>query len=141
MNIMLDLNVILDVVQKRHIHYPASARVLDYALKNGNGCIAAHAVTTLHYLTNRHTTRQQADDLVDWLLQNFTIVAINTTIFLRARVLNFADFAPPTTCACAEQQRCDYIITRNCRDFNHATVAVLTPGEFITHHVGQQPHL
>jgi hypothetical protein len=34
-------------------------------------------------------------------------------------------------CACAEQERCDYIITRNSNDFVKSTVTVLTPGEFI----------
>ena len=48
MKIMLDLNVLLDVFQKREPHYDASAQVLDFALANNNGCVAAHALTTLH---------------------------------------------------------------------------------------------
>ena len=54
------------------------------------------------------------------------------TTFQRARALKFADFEDGVVCACAEQERCDYIINRNSADFGKSTVTVLTPGEFIT---------
>lgn len=131
MKLMLDLNVILDVVQKRQPHYTASAQTLDHTLKNNNGCIAAHAITTLHYLVSKYANHQKANDLVDWLLQNFTIVSANQKVFLRARVLEFSDFEDAVICASAEQQKCDYIITRNSKDFINSTVITLTPGEYI----------
>lgn len=37
MKIMIDLNVIFDVVQKRQPHYQMSAQILDFALKNQRG--------------------------------------------------------------------------------------------------------
>lgn len=131
MKLMLDINVILDVVQKRQPHYAASAHILNYTLENNNGCIAAHAITTLHYLLHKYADRQAADELIDWLLQNFTIATADKTTFLRARILEFSDFEDAVVCACAEQQHCDHIITRNSKDFAKATVSVLTPGEFI----------
>jgi predicted nucleic acid-binding protein len=131
MKLMLDLDIFLDVVQQRQPHYTASAQVLNYALENNSGCIAAHAVTTLHYLVNKYADSKQADELIDWLLHSFTIAATDESTFLRARILEFADFEDAVVCACAEQQHCDYIITRNNRDFTKATVAILTPGEFI----------
>ncbi|RLB67563.1 MAG: pilus assembly protein [Deltaproteobacteria bacterium] len=131
MKLMLDLNLMLDVVQKRQPHYTASAHVLNYALENNNGCIAAHAITTLHYLVSKYADRRKADELVDWLLQSFTVSEVGKNTLLRAQVLNFNDFEDAVVCACAEQQHCDYIITRNSKDFTKASVAVLTPGEFI----------
>jgi len=73
MKLMIDLNLLLDVFQKRQPHYNASAQVLDFALKNNCGCVAAHAITTLHYLVTRYADRRQANELTDWLLKNFTI--------------------------------------------------------------------
>lgn len=135
MRLMLDLNVLLDVVQKRQKHYFASAQVLNHSLTQGNGYIPAHAITTLHYLVNKYSNQNQADELIDWLLQNFTIAPADKEIFLRARILNFPDFEDAVVCACAEQQSCDYIITRNNKDFSKATVGVLTPGEFIAQQI------
>ena len=131
MKLMLDLNLLLDVVQERQPHYAASAHVLDYALGNNNGCVAAHAITTLHYLVSKYADRRKADELIDWIVQNFTISEVGKNTFLRAQALNFTDFEDAVVCACAEQQHCDYIITRNSKDFARASVTVLTPGEFI----------
>jgi predicted nucleic acid-binding protein len=131
MKLLLDLNVLLDLVQKREQHYAASAHVINYALKNNCGCIAAHAVTTLHYLVAKYAERKKADELIDWLLLNFSISPVDKIAFQRARALSFRDFEDVVVCACAEQQKCDYIITRNSKDFVKSNIAVLTPGEFI----------
>jgi predicted nucleic acid-binding protein len=131
MKLMLDLNLLLDVVQQREPHYAASAQVLNYTLENHNGCIAAHAVTTLHYLVNKYADGRKADELIDWLLLHFAVCPAGKSTFQRARALKFTDFEDGVVCACAEQERCDYIITRNSNDFVKSTVTVLTPGEFI----------
>ena len=81
MKLMLDLNVLLDVVQQRQPHYAASAQVLDFALVNQCGSIAAHLLTTLHYLVAKYGNSKQADELIDWLLQNFTIVPATKATF------------------------------------------------------------
>lgn len=131
MKLMLDLNLLLDVVQQREPHYATSAQVLNYALENHTGCIAAHAVTTLHYLVNKYVDSRKADELIDWLLRCFAVCPARKSTFQRARALKFADFEDGVVCACAEQESCDYIITRNSSDFVNSTVPILTPGEFI----------
>lgn len=40
-----------------------------------------------------------------------------------------ADVEDAVVSACAEQQDCAFIITRNCRDFAQSSIAALTPGE------------
>lgn len=131
MRLMLDLNLLLDVVQRREPHYDASAQILSHVLEKRNGCIAAHAITTLHYLVAKHADRQKADELVDWLLLNFAVAAVDGNTLQRARALQFSDFEDAVVSACAEQQDCAFIITRNCRDFAQSSIAALTPGEFI----------
>ncbi|MDO3379757.1 type II toxin-antitoxin system VapC family toxin [Geoalkalibacter halelectricus] len=128
---MLDLNVLLDVVQQRRSHYRASAAVLDFALKNNCGCIAAHMLTTMHYLVTKYAEKQQADDLIDWLLQNFTVVPADKTVFLRARSLGFSDFEDAVVCASAQEHHCRFIITRNTKDFTQSNNQALTPAEFL----------
>jgi predicted nucleic acid-binding protein len=130
-NLMLDLNVLLDVVQERQPHYAASAQALDFALKNECGCIAAHAITTLHYLVAKYADRSKADELIDWLLQNFTTIPADRATFLRARNLDFPDFEDAVVCACAETLSCQFIITRNSKDFGRASIPAVTPAEFL----------
>lgn len=131
MKLMLDLNLLLDVVQNRAPHYDASAQILNHALEKRQGCIAAHAVTTLHYLVAKHADRRKADDLIDWLLLNFTVAPVDRVTLQRARALEFTDFEDAVVSACAEQLDCTCIITRNCRDFARSSIIALTPGEFI----------
>jgi predicted nucleic acid-binding protein len=50
MRIMIDLNVLLDVFQKRQPHYHASAKLLDFALRNQYGSLSSHILPTCYYL-------------------------------------------------------------------------------------------
>lgn len=131
MKLMLDLNVLLDVLQQRQPHYAASAHLLDYCLRKQSGCIAAHALTTLHYLMTKYANRAQADEVIDWLLQNFAIIPAEKATFLRARTLNFSDFEDAVVCAGAEESHCQFIITRNSKDFARSSMPALTPAEFL----------
>ncbi|HVT15131.1 MAG TPA: hypothetical protein VHQ90_02980, partial [Thermoanaerobaculia bacterium] len=48
---MVDLNVLLDVVQRREPFYAASAAVLSRVIEGPDlACLPSHALTTLHYI-------------------------------------------------------------------------------------------
>jgi len=132
MKLMLDLNVLLDVVQKRQPHYPASAEILDIALKERCGVIPAHALTTLHYLITKHADKAMADEFLDWLLQKFSIATTSMETFLLARQLKMPDFEDAVVSANAQEQGCEYIITRNRKDFKNSSIQALTPAEFLS---------
>lgn len=134
MKIMLDLNVLLDVVQKRQPHYQASAQILDFALKNQCGHLSSHVLTTCYYLVMKYAQQQTAEEFIDWLLQKFTIIPANKETFLFARNLKFKDFEDSVISACAAEHHCNYIITRNSKDFNRSPVQALSPAEFLAMH-------
>ena len=132
MKVMVDLNVVLDVIQKREPHFGASASVLASAAR---GDIAAafpsHCLTTLYYIIARHAGRSTADRGVDWVLSKLTIHVADHMTFLRARCLDMEDFEDAVVAATAETSRCRYIVTRNAADFGDSPVPALTPEEFI----------
>ena len=129
---MLDLNVLLDVIQNRAPHYPASAGVLS-AARSGQfeAVIPAHAITTIFYLIERANGRQTANQSVDWLRQHFEIPATDRTIFLRARALSFGDFEDAVVAAIAESRLCEYIVSRNSQDFAGSPVKTVSPEDFL----------
>ncbi len=52
---MLDLNVVLDVLQRREPFYKASARILSLVVKGkASGFLPAHALTTIHSIVTRN---------------------------------------------------------------------------------------
>jgi predicted nucleic acid-binding protein len=132
MKVMLDLNVLLDVIQKRQAHFRASAELLDRVARGAvQGCTAAHAVTTIHYIVAKHAGSVQADAAVDWLLAWTAVLPAGREHFLRARALALPDFEDAVVAALAEAARCDYVATRNVTDYRGSPVPALTPEELL----------
>ena len=136
--ILVDLNVLLDVVQKREPHYHASAAVLEEIIRRRDqGALPAHAVTTIHYIVGRHQTRDIADNAVDWLLRYFHVASVGREEFLRARALTFEDFEDAVVAAAAESAGCAAIVTRNVKDFQGSPVEAVTPEEYLVNLQGE----
>jgi hypothetical protein len=95
------------------------------------GVFPSHGVTTIHYLVSRHTNKNRADELVDWLCNRFEIGTAGRQEFMRARGLPLADFEDAVVCAVAERYGCDGIVTRNLGDFAGSPVKGISPEEFL----------
>jgi len=132
MKIMVDLNVVLDVMQHRESHYTHSAQVLDAVVQNVfEGVIPSHSVTTLSYFLSKYLSFKKTRELLQWLLDHFSIEPATHLIFRKALELEFADYEDAVVHALAESARCDCIITRNTEDFAQATVPVFSPTQFL----------
>lgn len=130
--ILVDLNVVLDVLQKRQPHHRASATVLSEAVTGrAAACLPAHAFTTLHYLIKRYQSARKANDVIDWLLRSFSVASTTRTELLRAQRLGWPDFEDAVVAAAAESAGCEHIITRNLRDFRRSPVPALSPEEYL----------
>jgi len=130
--ILLDLNVLLDVVQKCEPHYAASAGVIELVIRGDvKAALPAHAVTTVHYIVGRYQGRGKANEVVDWLLRYFEIAAIGHEQFSRARVLGWPDYEDAVVAAAAESCGCQAIVTRNVKDFGRSPVPAMTPEEYL----------
>ena len=134
MKALVDLNVLLDVIQRRDPHYDASARLLSLVAAGAlEAVVPGHAVTTVHYIVRRFAGRAVADEAVDWLLGDFAVVGSSSTVMLRARGLGMDDFEDAVVAATAEDARCSWIVTRNVADFGASPVPAVTPGELLAH--------
>ena len=130
--ILVDLNVVLDVVQARAPHYQASANVIDRVVsKYEQGALAAHAVTTVHYLVARHRDRKTADEIVGWLLRYFIVATVGDNQLRRACALAWPDFEDAVVAAAAESAECSCIVTRNVKDFRKDPLPAFTPEEYL----------
>jgi predicted nucleic acid-binding protein len=128
--VLLDLNVLLDVLQRREPHYAASAAVLSrIAAGEMEGAVPGHALTTLYYVLFRLADRKRAIEAVDWLLAELEIVPEGREVFLRARSLDMDDFEDAVVAAAAEARGCTRIVTRNVADFEGAPVPAVSPRE------------
>lgn len=130
MKVLVDLNIFLDVIQKREPHYGASAEILSNISKGEfRGAVPGHALTTVHYLVSRFANRGLADEAIDWILGDFEVVGEGRDIMLRARGLPMEDFEDAVVAAAAEAIHCDWVITRNVTDFKASPISAITPKE------------
>ncbi|HZF07836.1 MAG TPA: PIN domain-containing protein [Thermoanaerobaculia bacterium] len=132
MKLLLDLNVLLDVIQRREPFYPASAAVLSrVADRAATGYLPGHLLTTLYYVVQKHAGKRQADQVIDWMLSSMEIIPEGKAQFLRARSLAFPDFEDAVVASAAEAAGCERIVTRNVADFPGSPVPAVTPEELL----------
>jgi predicted nucleic acid-binding protein len=130
--ILVDLNVILDVVQKREPHYGASAAHLDLVAGGSiKAMISAHCFTTIHYIIERYQGPEPANRTVDWLLVNFQVGQVGKAELSHARLQNWNDFEDAVTAAVAEAAGCHYIVTRDLSGFLKSKTRFLSPEEYL----------
>ena len=128
--VLLDVNVVLDVLLDRRPHAESASDVWA-AVEEGRaeGCLSAHAVTTIHYLNMRSVGTRQARETTAAILSVFEVAEVDSSVLSAALALNWEDFEDAVTAAAARRAKCDALVTRNPRDFKGSPVRVLTPQE------------
>ena len=128
--LLLDVNIVLDVLLDRR-PFAESASAVWAAVETGGaeGVLAAHALTTLHYLNTKAAGQRVARDTTEALLTVFEVAAVDKTVLSDAVHLGWPDFEDAVTAAAARRSDCDAIVTRNPGDFKRSPVRVLSPSE------------
>jgi predicted nucleic acid-binding protein len=126
--ILFDVNVVLDVLLDRQPHVTASAVVFGAAEKGiVQGLLAAHAVTTIHYLIRKEMSAAKARRIISAILGVFGVAPVDSAVIQEALRLSCPDFEDAVAAAAARLSGCDYIVTRDPRRFHGSAVRVLPP--------------
>jgi predicted nucleic acid-binding protein len=130
--VLIDINILLDVLQKRDPFYETSAALLA-AVETGRvkGFVAAHTITTLFYLVKKDRSAAEARAVVTNLLQFLKIAPVDQGTIEQALSLDYADYEDAVQMISAVQCKADCLITRNVRDYQPALLSVLQPVEFL----------
>ncbi len=132
MTILLDINVLLDVFQKRPPFYAHSLAVMDEVMSGAlRGVCPSHGLATLFYLVEKAAATQDAEAAVDEVLRHFEVLGINTPDWQRARTLQMPDLEDAGVAVTAELAKAAFIVTRNVADFAGSPVAAITPEAFV----------
>jgi predicted nucleic acid-binding protein len=126
--VLIDTNVVLDVLLDRQPHAGASVAVWA-AVETGSakGLLAAHAVTTIHYLIRRELGLARARRTISTMLSVFGIAAVDGAVIEVALGLPLSDFEDAVTAAAAQFAGCEYIVTRDPKGFRGCGMRVLMP--------------
>jgi len=130
--VLLDTNVVLDVLANRQPFADDAEAVLRHIeTKRIQGVIAAHSITTLHYLLSKHLGKAKTHRVLADLLRLLRVVAVEEATIRHALALNWVDFEDAVQAACAESAEVNFIITRDKTGFKKSTVRPVTPAEFL----------
>jgi predicted nucleic acid-binding protein len=126
--VLVDRNVVLDVLLDRQPHVGASIGVWA-AVETGSaqGLLAAHAVTTIHYLIRRELGLARARRTISTMLRVFGVAVVDGPVIQIALGLPLSDFEDAVTAAAAQFAGCDCIVTRDPRGFRGCGMQVLIP--------------
>jgi predicted nucleic acid-binding protein len=126
--ILFDTNIVLDVLLDRQPYVEASAAAWT-AVETGiaEGMLAAHAVTTIHYLVRREMGNIKARRIVPAILRVFGVATVDSAVIQEALQLPFPDFEDAVTAAAARLAGCECIVTRDPKGFRGSPVRSLTP--------------
>jgi predicted nucleic acid-binding protein len=132
MKILIDTNIFLDVILFRDQHYEDSARVWSLiSEKKISGYISAISINNLHYILLKQKDRSSVGGLIDQLLDEFEIVLLTKSLLLEAKEMEKNDLEDMIQFVSAKRSGCDYIITRNIKDFPEDGIRIMEPADFI----------
>lgn len=133
MKIMCDTNVIIDVLLEREPFEEDSYKILSLCEEHRlDGFVSASSVTDIFYLVRKYThSTQLAYKAIGKLLEIVKVCSVTNNDVLTAFQKKAKDFEDCLVATCAKSIHCDYIITRNKKDFEEFDIPILTPNEFL----------
>lgn len=133
MKIMCDTNIILDVMLDREPFADDSAKVLKLCedrIIEGN--VTSSSITDIFYLVRKQThSVDVAYNAVGKILEIVNICSVTDREVYAAYNRRARDFEDCLLAVCARSIQCDYILTRNIKDFEGFEVPVITPSDFL----------
>lgn len=132
--LFLDTNVIIDLLGERENFYESAAKIASLADLG----VVKILVSSLSYSTTFYIlSKFEASEIVKDKLRKFKILAktvdLTDKIIDKSLISDFKDFEDALHYFCAVEAKCDYIITRNKKDFKNSEIKVYEPDEFLSY--------
>ena len=129
--VLIDLNIILDFLNKRNFHQEA-ALLINMCVENKlSGYICAHEITTLSYfLLKEQKDKNKVINVISTLLDIFHIIPIDKTILTDSLLSPITDYEDAVIEVSAVKFNIDYILSRNISDFKLSRIPTYTPEQF-----------
>ena len=131
-SVFLDSDILLDLILERDPFYEWSLGVfLEIDKKQLSGNTSVHALLNIHYMAKKKFGEKDARAAIKMLTTKLSIIAEDSTIVQQAIDSDFADFEDAVQYYAAKSAGAEFIITRNIKDYQQATIPVLTAEQFL----------
>ncbi|MEA3464500.1 MAG: PIN domain-containing protein [Thermodesulfobacteriota bacterium] len=132
MKVLFDTNIILDVLLERKPFSEHASHLMSKVEQSEiDGFLCATTVTTIHYLLSKNLDKELAIKSINSIMALFEVASVNRLVIKNALNSKFSDFEDSVLHESARHAGAEYIVTRNIKDFKHATIPAFTPTEFL----------
>jgi len=130
--LFIDSDVLLDGILIREPHFKNSVKIILLADdKRYNCCTSVHSLLNIHYIIKKQLGEQLARQSIKALTGKLAIIKEDINTVDLALDSDFLDFEDAVQHFAAVSADADVIITRNIKDYKHATIPVLTAEQFL----------
>lgn len=133
MRVLFDTNVVLDILLARQPFVSAASELfglVEHAQISGLLC--ATTITTVDYILTQTMPRAEATQALRKLLELFEIAPVNRAVLEEAFKSRLTDFEDAVLDQAGRLAGAEIIVTRNQKDFRHASLRILGPDEFLS---------
>ena len=137
MKALLDMNVIVDALQKREPMFAGSSNIIIAVADNRlQGYITSKAIADIHYFSRRQfagqeNTDKKARQVIEGLLQFLDIVDTTGEDCKKALIIENNDYEDAIMISSSVRTNMDCIITRNPKHFKTSPIPVYSPEVFL----------
>ena len=133
MKALIDTCVIVDILQKRDLFYPAAMEILlAVSNKKCTGILTAKSITDIYYILRRSIhNEQEVRKLIRVFFTLFEVVdtySIDCELALSSTIKDYEDAIMVET---GSRVGAECIVTRNLKDYKLSSLPVLSPDQFL----------
>jgi predicted nucleic acid-binding protein len=129
--VFFDSDIILDALLRRSPFNTAALTLMELAHKAHFKAVTSSAVfINVHYFVNKLAPATKMESLRR-LRSVVSIISVDEKIIDMALESSFKDFEDAVQYYSAEKEGCNYIITRNFKDYKNSRISVLNADQFI----------
>ncbi|MEO8884971.1 MAG: PIN domain-containing protein [Mucilaginibacter sp.] len=130
--LFLDRDVLLDVLlQREPFSFYSQILVSECEDRKLSLNTSALAIANIHYILRKKVGATTAKNIVGKLIKEINILTFEHENIKQALLSPFNDFEDAMQYNIAERDNCEVIITRNIKDYQQATIPVLTAEQFL----------
>ena len=130
----VDTNLFIDILLDREPFSKNSALI--YKLCENNmleGVVAPITINNIYYICRKAKHLDEIKEYLTDISTVFTIVTMNSESVKKANAYKINDYEDALQYAMAVENTCEYLITRNTKDFKKLSkIKVLTPEAFLS---------
>lgn len=130
--VFIDTDIVLDVALAREPFFRSSRIVLAMAENTiviGN--ISSNCIANIYYILRKTGGDANARKFIINLIKYINVIAIDHQNVLEALKSKFSDFEDALQHYSAVENHCEYLITRNIKDYKNSKIKVILPEDFI----------